>query len=552
MHTVLYARVSSDDQRDRQTIQAQIVFAKKYCDLHQIRLDHIYKDDGITGTIPLDARPAGKELMRAARDGKISTVLIFKLDRLGRNTRVILNAVHDLDDTGAKVKSMTEPFDTNDASGRFLLTILAGVADLERSNILQRMSLGADRVAREGKWLGGLAPYGYYKGNDGYLHINDAPPAGGGMSEKQVIEFIYRQLGDEKVTCQQIADKLNALHVPTLYDRRGLSASHHACMKKKWVAARISSLANMTTYYGLHQYGKHSKKKDRPIITRQVPPIVSKKLWDRARATLQANQKFAPRNAKNNTFLLRGLIRCADCGHHFRTMKARKMYAYYSCNGRAYWKKEGKEKPCPSMSINAAWLDKVVWEDCLSYIRDPQLVEKEIKDKLDTQTARKKEIQLARLQLDGLAAEKERLLSLYATGLITLDDISARLKSIKGKHKALQEHLKTLQEREEPTISKEQLEETRSALARLQASANLPDLPIEQKQKIVRSMIDHIDVKTIEYKKKAQITIYHTFAAYARAPRASYDVSTVKRAVNRVYNSENITFSTTYIFEKSA
>jgi len=86
---------------------------------------------------------------------------------------VISNAIYDLEKYGVKLKSMTEPFDTGDASGRFLLTILAGVADLERSNILERMWLGANRSAREGIWLGGIVPYGYFKNDEKYLEIND-------------------------------------------------------------------------------------------------------------------------------------------------------------------------------------------------------------------------------------------------------------------------------------------------------------------------------------------------------------------------------------------
>lgn len=76
---------------------------------------------------------------------------------------------------------------------------------------------------------------------------------------------------------------------------------------------------------------------------------------------------------------------------------------------------------------------------------------------------------------------------------------------------------------------------------------------MEQKQEIVRSMIDHIEVKTIVPKQKALVTIYHTFAAYAHAPHASYDVSTVKRTADRVNNSENIiSFATTYVYQKTA
>jgi site-specific DNA recombinase len=165
---VAYCRVSSAAQEERETIQNQIDFATNYCKLNNIELTHIYKDDGVTGTLPLDERPAGYEMLQDAKNGKFNLVLVFKLDRLGRATRVILNAVHDLDGYGVKVRSMTEPFDTSDASGRFLLTILAGVADLERSNILQRMELGANRAAKAGKYLGGLAPYGYKTNNEGF------------------------------------------------------------------------------------------------------------------------------------------------------------------------------------------------------------------------------------------------------------------------------------------------------------------------------------------------------------------------------------------------
>ena len=138
---VAYVRVSSVAQEERQTIENQIEFAENYCKLNNIELQKVYRDDGVTGTLPLEERPAGYELLQDARKEKFSLVLLFKLDRLGRATRVILNAVHELDSLGVKVRSMTEPFDTSDASGRFLLTILAGVADLERSNILQRMEL---------------------------------------------------------------------------------------------------------------------------------------------------------------------------------------------------------------------------------------------------------------------------------------------------------------------------------------------------------------------------------------------------------------------------
>jgi len=103
-----------------------------------------------------------------------------------------LNGVHTLEQYGIKIKSITEPFDTSDPSGRFLLTILAGVADLERSNILDRLWHGANRAARNGKWLGGICPYGYRVDNEGFLTICDTPLPGFDMSEADVAILVFR------------------------------------------------------------------------------------------------------------------------------------------------------------------------------------------------------------------------------------------------------------------------------------------------------------------------------------------------------------------------
>lgn len=88
-HASLYDRVSSEEQADRGTIQNQIDFGNKYCDLHEILIDRWHKDDGVTGTIPLELRPEGSKLLEDAKAGNIELLLIYKLDRLDRSARVI-------------------------------------------------------------------------------------------------------------------------------------------------------------------------------------------------------------------------------------------------------------------------------------------------------------------------------------------------------------------------------------------------------------------------------------------------------------------------------
>lgn len=221
LKVAVYPRVSSEEQVERKTIENQLEFGRKYCDLHQLEVVEWFKDEGVTGTIPLDSREAGARVLEDARLGRFDLLLIYRLDRLGRSARVILNAVYELEQHGVKIRSMTEPFDTGDPSGRFLLTILAGVADLERETILDRMWHGANRAAREGKWLGGIVPYGYRVNAEKRLEIVEEPLPGMEISEADVIRLIYRLIAEQGYSTIKVADYLNALGVPPSYTKDG-------------------------------------------------------------------------------------------------------------------------------------------------------------------------------------------------------------------------------------------------------------------------------------------------------------------------------------------
>ncbi|HCJ56151.1 MAG TPA: recombinase family protein, partial [Clostridiaceae bacterium] len=295
----IYVRVSTEDQQERGTIEAQLEFASKYCDLHQLPIYGWYKDDGITGTLPLEDRPEGARMLQDARSGLFDIILIYRLDRFGRSARIILNGVHTFEQMGIKVRSMTEPFDTGDPSGRFLLTVLAGVADLERDNILDRMWHGANRAAQQGKWLGGIVPYGYMN-QDGFLVVNNTPLLNFDMSEADIVQLVYKLTTEQKMSTIKIADYLNALNIPPRYTIDGRTISkgkRQGSTAGKWLPGRIRNMLVQTTYMGIHQYGKRTKKK-RDIIEREVPAIISREIWEHAQVVLKENQIEAMRNAQ--------------------------------------------------------------------------------------------------------------------------------------------------------------------------------------------------------------------------------------------------------------
>ena len=337
----IYLRVSTDEQRERQSIETQRQFAEHYCPLHNLAVFRVYADDGVSGTVPLERRGDGGQILTDARLRKFDQLLVYQLDRLGRDTRLILNGVAELEKLGVRVRSMSEEFDTGTATGRLMLTLLSGFAAHERDVIRERSVAGTHRVAEAGAWLGGIVPYGYRKiGEKQKAHIvgSDQPIPGVAMSEADVIRLVFKMAAVEKKSCRVIATRLNDLRVPCAYvrdDRLILRGKRQQKTAGVWRPGRIRGLITNKTYMGVHEFGKRAVNK-RAIISRAVPALVAEATWKKAQANLKAHLLFGKRNARNR-YLLRGLIKCALCGVTYVGVAANrpngKRESYYHCNG---------------------------------------------------------------------------------------------------------------------------------------------------------------------------------------------------------------------------
>jgi site-specific DNA recombinase len=160
---VLYLRVSSEEQRDRETIEIQRDFLEQYRNLYELEVADVYKDDGISGTVPLHERAEGRRLLDDARAGRFNAVLVYKLDRLGHSLLVIVDAHDRLQTASVSLRSATEPIDTSNPSGRLIFQMLASFAEYERETIGERTRAGLHRALRNGKFPERL-PYSYKLG----------------------------------------------------------------------------------------------------------------------------------------------------------------------------------------------------------------------------------------------------------------------------------------------------------------------------------------------------------------------------------------------------
>lgn len=490
----VYCRVSSDEQAERGTIDNQITFAQQYADLHHLDIYDVYKDDGVTGTIPLQDRPEGHRLLQDAADERFTLVVFYKMDRLGRSTRVILNAVEALSQHGVGVQSMSEPFDTATPSGRFMLTMFAGVAELDRANILDRMYQGTLRHARLGKWCGGPAPFGY-RLQDGYLVISEEPMPGQQLSEADVIRMLYSKT-IEGWSALRLAQHLNALGVPNKYTLRGNVAAGSG----KWHQSKILYILHNTLYYGERSFGKMSKNNNKNIIPQQVPAIVSKETWDAAQAAVEQHS-IMPKFIKRRSYLLRGLIRCGLCGHTYvGTYYKRKAgnSIYYVCNAKNT--RGVTPEPCKGQTLRGEWIESLVWEDCLRYIKQPDVIAVDEDCRyLQSSDDIKKEIDAATAQLKQLDQERQTVISLCRQGIITAADLDGQLSEITEKQNTLQQTLDGLNRQN--LVTKEDAEKRVKEIADIldgfrQQLQSGGELSFDAKQGIIRTLVKQITVHT--------------------------------------------------------
>lgn len=123
-----------------------------------------HKQDQASGT-KLD-RPGLQAALELARAGAIDTLLVYRVDRLSRKVRQLAQLAEELDAVDVVLRSATEPFDTGSAAGRMMLQMLAVFAEFEHATIVDRISAGIERRAKEGRWFGGRPPFGYQFSNE--------------------------------------------------------------------------------------------------------------------------------------------------------------------------------------------------------------------------------------------------------------------------------------------------------------------------------------------------------------------------------------------------
>jgi len=148
MKVAIYARVSQSDQKS----ETQLIPLRDYCKMMGYEIISEYVDNGWSGKDL--KRPEFERLLADVRTKRVKAVIVYKLDRIGRSLKHLLNLFEEFRNRGIEFISLTQNINTNTPEGKMFWQMLGVFAEYERELIVSRTRSGLDRAVRQGKKLG--------------------------------------------------------------------------------------------------------------------------------------------------------------------------------------------------------------------------------------------------------------------------------------------------------------------------------------------------------------------------------------------------------------
>ena len=305
----LYARVSTlnDSQTTSFTLQEEDLSERIKILYPDYELYRVYGDLGISGT--KEDRPEFKRMIQDAKAGKFEVIITKSISRFARNTRLLLNALNELETAGVGVIFLEENLDTRREGQKFILTVLGGLAEMESSNTKAHIRESYSIKHAAGKMAAPHKTAYGYKRENGETVIDE--------EEAAVIRKIFSWYIKDGWSAGAIARKLQADGVPVPRAKDG-----HA-----WYRTSVLGILKNPRYCGKPQETERvqkpgGKKKGEivKVLTFEGPAIISELEFEQAQKIIKARKKENGHLAKNGAnfqpqkYPLSGLIKCARCG----------------------------------------------------------------------------------------------------------------------------------------------------------------------------------------------------------------------------------------------
>lgn len=453
MKSAIYCRVSTLEQAtEGYSIGVQKEKLSAYATAQSYAIVDTYSDEGFSGKNL--HRPAMERLLTDVKSKKIDIVLIYKLDRLSRHVKDVLELVELFDKYSVALYSLNENLDLSSPFGRAALKMSATFSELERETIVERMQMGKAARARSGKYTcPGKSPFGYRldKAADRLEIVPEEADAIREMYAKYIEGYSFRKL--------------------------------YAYCKEKYPSIRFfSNSMCCKPVIERPMYAGYFMHDGELIKATNYDPIISYETYLQAQEAIKRNATH--REHDNTPYLLTGLIVCGKCGRAYcgkrraHKVAGNEKYAYFSygCTARIkYSSAEHGRYPCHNEIYTVDELDALISSAVINLkfteFKAPQtstgLIDKLLVDNAE------------------LKKQKERLLDLYLGEAIDKDTYTARFDDI---NKRIQKNLAVIDNEKQtlaasPTVSIEYLK---------QRQREFPTASKKEKRRLLQQLIKQI------------------------------------------------------------
>lgn len=517
LRAALYARVSTELQKDEETVQNQLTEIRKTIleDENSLLEGCEYIDEGWSGAIL--ERPSLDLMRQDARDKKFDILYVYDRGRLARKFVYQEIVIDELKSLEIEFKSL---HDINGVTPEEQLmgSVMGVFHEYERMKITERFRIGKLNKVRGGKLLGYQAPYGYDyipikgKGTDkinGYFEINE--------EEAKVVKMIFEWIAIECVSIKEVIRRLYDLNIPPKKQKRDT-----------WSNGPLHRMLKNETYIGRHFYYKsescitrnpmaktqkkyanrHSIKGSRKTRPREewleveVPKIIEPELFEQAQAQIKSNGKLSQR-FKKNPYLFGGLIYCS-C-ESTRTGEGQGGHFYYRCIDRLL--KFPKPRTCFESGVNVQVLDTVGWAKLVDLMTDPKLLQEQLEryesEKKQQMSLNPKKDEL-RIAMRALEQEERRYVKAWGLGTMSESVYTDQMNSVARRRKEIKDQLSRPEEDKLAKLKNIDLEAFTEPFTEF-----LTNMTYDDKLFTVRKIVD----KVIATKEK--VTICGMIPAYA-------------------------------------
>lgn len=462
MAIVLYAR-KSVERENSISCETQIEYCKSVIKPDE-RSEKVltFVDNGFSGGNV--NRDGFQKMMNLVRQGRVSKVIVYKLDRISRSLSDFVNILQEFKEHKVEFVSSQESFDTSSPYGELIVKILMVFAEFERTSTINRVTQAYAHRSEMGFYMGGRQPYGFEL-IPTVIHNVKTKKLNAIPSEIEQIRYIFEVYAQENVSLRRLMDLLIAEGKQPLNGSSWTTAKLSTLLKNPiYVRAdsdvydyydrhgvqMITDASLFTGEYGAQLYG-HTKHdpgspdwSDMKLVLLTHPGTVDSDIWLKCQRKLEKNRQIT-NSYSNPTSWLAGKVVCEKCGHTMTTIKGKvnkngEIRRYFNCTGRSH------KKICtgPNVTIYAGDLEDMVYACISEKVHDINVTGQSVKNESSA------EINDLKLKLKAIEKSEKQLIDTMLSGgfnedLLTLANQKAS--QLKRDRLALYERIEDLKSR---------------------------------------------------------------------------------------------------------